>query len=266
MEIDLSLCLVGTSPAALSLLRAVYETADPVSFEAIVVELAPGGLAERILAEFPATKVFANTTSRSYSKDRNLALRLAEGRYVALLDQDAVVRPGCLRRLLDFMDDTPEAGIAGPKAINAYGRCEPSARTLPGLRLLLGYYGPLGGNPPLPNLVKQHRLGDWDGNATREVELLAGGCHLIRQELLEELGYLDESFLTPLAEIEFYLRAQRAGWHQYFVHDAEFLHLNPGRYHPRLAGESYPWGDYFRDVGRYLSRKWLPRQSIYPVR
>lgn len=264
MPPDLSLCIVGNSPALLPLLRAVHETADPVSFEAIVVELAPGGVAEAILAEFPTTKVFAQAPSLSYTRDRNLALRLAEGRYLMLLDQEVVVRPGCLRRLVDFMDDNPEAGIVGPKVIDGYGRIEPSARTLPDPLLLFAYYTPLfGARLEMSTLVGRHRLAAWAHNSTREVELLVGGCHCLRRELLDEIGFLDEALQTPLAEIELYARARQAGWHQYFLPQAEIFHPHPGRYQPPLARDNFGRWAYLRDIARYLGKKWFSR-SAYP--
>lgn len=264
MAPDLSLCVVTDSGPVLPLLRTLHETADPVSFEAIVVELSAGGGGERILAEFPETKLFANATSLSYAKDRNLALRLAAGRYVALVDRDVVLRPGCLQRLVDFMDENPEVGIAGPKVIDGYGRPEPSARTLPDLPILLAHYSPLSGQLHLPNLEKKHRLDGWEHHTTREVELLVGGCHCFRRDLLDEIGFLDESFQTPLAELEYYLRARQAGWHQYFVHEAEILHLNPGRYHPQLAaGKGRVW-PCFQDILCYLLKKWFPAHPIKP--
>ena len=189
--LDLSLCLVvGRQAQADKALRAVltsiYQTADPVSFEVLVAEVGETGAAA-LVDDFPGLVVSRLAEGGSPVAAANHILRLGRGRYAALLEPGVIVRPGCLKRLLAVMDDNPEVGLAGPRLLDAYGATEVSVLRFPPLLGLSGLPLPGGrGRPP---------------TASGEIDWQRGGFHLLRRELIEDIGLFDPA-CGRLAELD----------------------------------------------------------------
>lgn len=244
---DLSVCVVLGEQSALlrNMLRALYETADPVALEVIVVDTVGGSSLAREFAGIQLCEAPGQTAVAA----RNYALGLATGRYLGLFDHDLLVQAACLKTLVDFMDDHPEVGICGPRIFNAYGRQERTGRAFHSLFSLLAAV-PLGAALPEALWKRGRWLEHWDHQLTSEVDCLAGGLHLIRRELYEEAGGL-AALSLGLAEEDYYLRARRLGWHNFYVHEARATHLNPSRYqHHHGTGSR-------EGLGWYLKRRLL---------
>ena len=241
IEFDLSICTVaGREVKELRrLLETIYSTADPVGFEVIVAEVKESGAA--LLADdFPGLLV-ARFAGLSPLAAANRAMALGQGRYTALVDPGLQIQSGCLERLIDFMDDNPDVGLASPRIINADGQTEPTCHAFP---WLLGVSG-----LPLPLPCGQFR------KETTEVDWCRRGFYLLRRELIEEIGLLDANCGT-LAELDLYWRSRRHGWHNYYVLEAVAVHANPGRYHRGLT-VTPPWPKRLREGGCFLKRRWF---------
>jgi len=243
-EFDLSICIVaGRQPqsnkALRGLLNSIYATADPVAFELVVAETAENGVTA-LADDFPGLLV-VRLNGLSPVAAANHIMRRGQGRYTALLDADLIIQPGCLEHLVDFMDENPDAGLACPRIIDAYGASAASVYDFP---RLLGVTG-----LPLPGLVPRLLA------ATSAVDWGRGGFHLLRRELIQEIGLLDETCGT-LAELDLYWRARRHGWHSFYVFEAVALHANPGRYHPELAVTG-SWPLRVKEIAYFFKKRWL---------
>lgn len=242
IELDLSVCtVVGRDLKSLRrLLDTVYTTADPVGFEVIVAEAGESGAAA-LADDFPGLLV-ARLAGRSPLAAANHAMALGRGRYIALVEADVQVQPACLPRLITFMDDHPDVGLVFPRIIDAYGKTEPSCFDFP---KLLGACG-----LPMPVHSGQMEVG------TTEVDWCRGGLHLLRRELLEEIGLFDVDCGT-LAELDLYWRARRQGWHSHYLFEAVAVHANPGRYHLELSTVTSAWSARLRDGLWFLKKRWF---------
>lgn len=142
--------------------------------------------------------------------------------YFLLLNPDTIVRPGALKALVDFMDQHPQAGIAGSRLEYPDGTPQCSAfrfHTLlseldAGLRLgvvsnLLAQWVVA---PPIPETICQT---DW----------VAGASMIVRRELFEQVGLLDEKYFMYYEEMDFCLQAKRAGWTCWYVPSSRVIHL-----------------------------------------
>lgn len=142
--------------------------------------------------------------------------------YFLLLNPDTIVRPGALKALVDFMEQHPQAGIAGSRLEYPDGTPQCSAfrfHTLlseldAGLRLgvvsnLLAQWVVA---PPIPETICQT---DW----------VAGASMIVRRELFEQVGLLDEKYFMYYEEMDFCLQAKRAGWTCWYVPSSRVIHL-----------------------------------------
>lgn len=237
---DLSLCVFGSleEEALAGLLEAAEAAADPLAVEAVVVT---GRLqAAALNARFPRTLFFETDCREPLPVAGNRALRLAGGRYLALFTAATLFPIDSLMRLVTFLDDRPEVGLAAPRLQTAAGTALPTAGSFPSLpRLLAAAAGALAGCRPGFLSVPAF---------SREVEWLAGNGLIIRREVLEEVGLLAEG-LPLFWGLEFSLRAHRAGWHAFFLHDVH-----------AVCPEPQPTPDpaaLLAGLGRYLLRRWL---------
>lgn len=236
IEPDLSICtLAGPNPQALRrLLRSIQDTADPVSFEVVIAEVNPGS-ATGLADDFPDLLVI-HTLGLSRLAAINQAIRHCQARYTVLIDPDVVLLPECLARLVNFMDDTPDVGLAAPRIVNAYGTTEATCKRFPSVLALL-----LGSAAPNNTAVQA---------TASEVDWCCGGFHLLRRECVSEIDLLDDS-LPAYAELDLYRRARQQGWHNMYLAEAVAVHPNPDRYlNPLQPG--------LVERFLYLKKQWLP--------
>lgn len=142
--------------------------------------------------------------------------------YVLLLNPDTIVRPGGITELLSFLQQHPKVGIAGSRLENPDGSPQRSAfrfHTIlseinSGLRLGLvsRLLSPWIVAPPVPTTACQT---DW----------VAGASMLIRREVFEQVGLMDESYFLYYEEVDFCLQANRAGWSCWYVPASRVVHL-----------------------------------------
>lgn len=264
---DITFCVVaGKRSAALrTCLQSLYDTADPVSIEVIVVDMSEGRGSEDVLSrDFPQAVLFDLNGRESLAKARNRAMRLATGRYIALWDYDVIACQESLQRLVGFMDDNPGVGIAGPKVLNVEGIAEPSSRRWHTLLTLLYENIHLGRLSQNPFLAEAHLMRDWDHGITRKVDWLVGSCWLVRREVIEEIGLLDEGFACCYDDVEYCRRAACAGWHVFYVHDAHVVHHNTDRYKfsplPMACEKDKTTSLRWRCALRYLWKKWFGKK------
>jgi hypothetical protein len=69
---------------------------------------------------------------------------------------------------------------------------------------------------------------EWGHGEDRDVDQLMGSFFLVRQKVYEELGGFDERYFVYYEEVDFSLRARRAGWRSRFLSSASIFHKGGG--------------------------------------
>ncbi|HET7794900.1 MAG TPA: glycosyltransferase family 2 protein [Rhizobacter sp.] len=142
--------------------------------------------------------------------------------YYWILNPDTQVRPGGLTALVDFLESHPRVGIAGSRMIGSDGQPWPYAFRFPSILsefasgLRLGFVG---------RLLKKHivlrRMGDTD----EQVDWLPGASMLVRREVFDSVGLMDEGYFLYFEETDFCLTARRAGWLTWYVPQSCVVHI-----------------------------------------
>ena len=175
--------------------------------------------------EYPQVRVIQNPTNLGYTLPMNQVLQLAAGRFLMQLNPDTVLLPGLLDSLSDFLDSHPEVGICTPKVLNRDGslqkQCRRSAaRPWDAVTYVLG----LSALFPKSRLFGRYLLTYLPEDQTSEVEAVSGSCMLIRREVIDQIGYLDEQFFAYQEDADFCFRAREAGWKIYYYPQAQVIH------------------------------------------
>ena len=224
----LSICLV-TFQARQYLrecLRSIYAAPPQVSFEIIVVDNhSTDGTLEMLHAEFPQVCIIQNQENLGFTKPMNQALRFGSGRYLMALNNDTQIPPGAFDILIDYMQAHPEAGICGPKVLNPDGSLQkPCRRGDSRPWAVFTYFSGLSARFPKSKLFGKYHMSYLDEDEINEVDGLSGSCMLIRREVINQIGYLDERFFAYQEDADYCLQARRAGWKVVYVPNARITH------------------------------------------
>lgn len=226
---DLSICIVTLNAREylLECLKSLYKNTSGLEIEVIVVDNAStDGVQDALTAEFPQVILIQNSTNTGYTAPMNQALKRAQGRYLAQLNPDTLVEEAAFNKLVDFMEIHPEAGIMGPKVLNADGTFQKSCRRGESRPLaVIGHILGLARLYPSNRALNEYHLNYLPEDEIHSVAGVAGSCMLIRRAVLEQIGFLDETYFAYQEDADFCFRSRQAGWKVYYLPTAHIIHF-----------------------------------------
>lgn len=205
-------------------LPSVIAHTDAAIADVIVADNGSTDSSPALLArEFPQVKVLAFEENLGFAGGYNRALRETGYRYTVLLNSDVETPAGWLRPLYDFMEAHPEAGGCQPKIL-AY--TDKSRFEYAGAA---GGYIDCNGYPYCRGRIfatVEKDCGQYD----TPVQLFwaTGAALMVRTDLYNRLGGLDERFFAHMEEIDLCWRMQIAGWQLWCVPGSHVYHLGGG--------------------------------------
>lgn len=226
--VDLSICILTLKAQALlrDCLRSIYENTNAVSFEIIVVDNnSHDGTVEMLQKEFPNVCVIVNDYNAGFTRPSNQALRASQGNYALLLNNDTIVLPRTLDRLVEFMEAHPAVGICGPKVLNRDGTLQKQCRRSFATPWdLFCYFSGLSTLFPKSRVFGRYLMTYMDEDTLHEADAISGSCMLIRREVIDQIGLLDERFFAYQEDADYCFRAKQAGWKIYYFPGAQIVH------------------------------------------
>jgi GT2 family glycosyltransferase len=239
-------------------LQSLFRDCAGSSVEVFVVDTASSDdSVSMVKRRFPQIQMIAIEENIGFPAANNVAIARCRGRHVLLLNPDTIVQDGGISGLLDYLDTHFEAGAAGPTLRLGDGRIQPEcARNLPRLGNLLQWLLLIdklewrirfrGGvrrttkHPPRGTVCDRLNLLSWDRSTTCEVESISGACMMIRREVIEQIGPMDEAIPFYLDDIDYCRRIRDAGRAIYYVQGPTVTHLwQQSSSLLRLAGDFY---------------------------
>ncbi|MDR2980156.1 MAG: glycosyltransferase family 2 protein [Bacteroidales bacterium] len=207
-------------------LLSVNKALTDIESEVFVVDNhSSDGSAELLKSRFPNIKLIENKDNIGFAKANNLAIKLAVGEYVLLLNPDTLVEEDTFAKCLDFMDKTPDAGGLGVKMINGKGEFLPESKR--GLPLPnVAFYKIFGFSKLFPKSKKfsSYHLTHLSPDEIHAVDVLSGAFMLMRKPLLDQIGYLDEDYFMYGEDIDLSYRITKAGFRNYYFPKTQIIH------------------------------------------
>ena len=162
-----------------------------------------------------------------FSAGNNAALRvlLADPdppEFLWLLNPDTVVRPGALGELVAVLDAHPRAGLAGSRLEAPDGTVSRSAFRFPGVAAEFESGVRLG---LVSRLLSRFLVAPPPRDRAHTSDWLSGASVLVRREVFEQVGLLDEGFFLYFEDVDFCRRAWAAGWECWHVPESRVVHL-----------------------------------------
>lgn len=201
-------------------LESVYRL-DYANFEVLVVD--NGSSADpgpAINEKYPRTVLIRNPENLGYTGGNNVGLRYAQERgadYIWLLNNDTIVDPRCLSRIVSTAETSETIGLVSPVVYYHDARTRPQ---FSGSRISMSDL-----TLELPDLSKRVP----DTFTTGPEVCLWGTALLVKAALARRIGLLDEKYFAYWEDTEYSLRALRAGYANRVAPSASVFHKAPPR-------------------------------------
>lgn len=225
---DLSIIVLNykTRELTLACLQSVFSSATSYIYEVILIDNASNdGIIPTVNEQYPQVVCIANTDNVGFSKANNQGIRIAQGRYVLLLNSDTIVLPDTLDIMLRFMDENHNVGASGCKIVLPDGSLDKACkRGFP--TPSASFYYAFGFSKLFPNKPRfnQYQLGYLSPDEAYPIDSLVGAFMLIRREAIEQVGMLDEEFFMYGEDIDWCYRIKEAGWVNYYYPRTHIVH------------------------------------------
>jgi len=222
-------------------LTSIYKQTQNIEFEVIVVDNnSTDGTKEQVAKRFPKVKLVPNTLNKGFATASNQGLQIMKSDYGLLLNPDTVVLDNAFHKMVEFMKRHKRIGILGCKILNPDGSLQRAAFPPPTLitsitsTLNLGRLLPAGQRHyfnlhlerMFPPSVTNCYYDDLYKTATRpfRVGWVSGACLLIRKEIIEDIGYLDENLFLFGEDADWCCRARQKRWGVFLYPEAKIIH------------------------------------------
>jgi len=198
-------------PACLNALRAQRRPAGQ-DFEVVVADNASTDDSLKLMArDYPEVRVIRLEQNRGFTGACNAGLRVAQGEYLILLNNDTEAAPDWLAEVVAAFERHPEAGIVASKML-LFDR-----------RNILHTAGDLFKTDGTPG-----NRGVWQEDCGQFAEGYVfsanGGSAAYRRAMLDQVGLLDDDFFFSCEDVDLAWRAQLAGWKAVYAPRAVVYH------------------------------------------
>lgn len=233
-------------------LASVFRNTEYTNFEVIVVDnQSTDGTPEflkSLAGSYPDLKVILNSKNHGFAKANNQGIAQADGEYFVLLNNDAIVPPGWLSRLLRHLRD-PRIGLVGP-VTNSIGN---------EARIAVPYQT----WSEMEDFARQHT---WRHHQlAADIHVLAMYCVALRREVFEAVGPLDEQFGVGMFEDDDYsVRVRQAGLRVLCAADVFVHHFGQAAFGKLIRSGEYDaiFNENRRRYETKWNTAWQPHQQV----
>ena len=244
-------------------LHTLLEDLEGINGEVIVIDNAStDGSRELIREHFASVRLIELERNLGFTKAVNWGIAAADSPVLLILNQDTRIRKGALSALLRRLRRDDKIGVIGPKFVGFDGNTQLSARAFPTFRHV--WYDALFLSKMLPQdrEFASWRMGWFDHESELEVDQPMGAAIMVRREVINEVGLLDESFPMFFSDVDWCHRMVRAGYRNLYFPEAVIVHAVGGstsRHPIRWRFESHV------SMYRYLAKysRWYSRPLLW---
>ncbi|MBI2428802.1 MAG: glycosyltransferase [Ignavibacteriales bacterium] len=207
-------------------LTSLYTSLEGFQSEIFVVDNASDdGSVEMVSKNFPHVRLIANKTNVGFAKANNQALVQSKGKYILLINPDTLVQENTVRELIKFFETHDNAGMTGCKILNPDGTLQLACRrSFPTPWTAFTKTFGLSALFPTSKLFARYNLTYLDPDQAYEVDAISGSFMMVKREVVEKIGGLDETFFMYGEDLDWCYRVQHSGWKVYYVPTTSIIH------------------------------------------
>ena len=169
--------------------------------------------------------VVSAETNAGFSAGNNIGIKASAGDYVLLLNSDTIVRPGAIEIMAKTLAEYPSTGMVSPRLEWSDGTPQESC---------FRFHRPINelirsaATGPVTRILKRFEVPLAVSDEPSYPEWTSFACVMIRRQVFEDIGLLDEEFFMYFEDVDFCKRAREAGWNIIHNPDAHVVHLRGG--------------------------------------
>lgn len=215
-----------TPDLVLTCVRSIIDKGIAAPENVIVVDNAsPDDSVARIQAAFKDIVFIDSGRNDGFSAGINIGAEKATQEYLLILNPDTYFTDQSIEKAFDLMEANPDIGIAGLELLYPNGERQYSARRFYSFLDIVARRIPLGKVWPLKQRVARHLMKpEWATQKPFDAEWVMGTGFIIRRELFEKIGRMDESFFLYMEDVDLCARVWQAGYRVVCVPGAVLVH------------------------------------------
>lgn len=215
----------NTKDLTLECIKSVQEKTKKTTYEIIVIDNKSTDGSVESLKKTKGIRLILNMDNVGFSKANNQGIVKSSGRYILLLNSDTYLLEDSLGKMVEWMDKNHEVGISSCKLLNLDNTIQENGGFFPTLsRVILwstllddipGIGELFGSFHPKRNFFKSEHRQDW----------VKGAFMLLRKDVLEKTGGLDEKIFMYAEDVEFCFRVKLNGWNVVYTPETKIVHI-----------------------------------------
>lgn len=184
--------------------------------EVIVVDNgSEDGTCQYLTVNYPQIYLHINDCNKGVAYARNRGLELAQGKKVLFLDNDTVVNENAISGMEIYLDEHSKVGLCACRLVDSNSQIQDSFKPLPGLWLKIkNVLGITKTNAPDLQTV----------TSPIEPVYVIGACQMIRREVIERIGLLDENIFYGPEDADYCMRIVAEGWKVVYLPQYTIVH------------------------------------------
>jgi N-acetylglucosaminyl-diphospho-decaprenol L-rhamnosyltransferase len=207
-------------------LESVFAQRDTVTQQVIVVDNdSKDHTVELVRSRFPEVELLIPGKNLGFAAGVNYGANHSDAEFVLLLNPDTVILDHAVDKIVTFARKRPGPALYGGRTLNPDGSVEPGSCWGEPTLWSMAMFG-LGLTTLFPKhpLLDPESLGGWNRDTAREVGVITGCFLLTPKTVWDELGGMDERYFMYGEDVDFAMRARRAGYPSVICPDATLLH------------------------------------------
>jgi len=164
-------------------------------------------------------------TNSGFSAGNNIGVQYLNSKYYLLLNSDTLIRKGSIQILLETAGRNTEFGLFSPRLEwpDEYGQ-----------ESCFRFHSPLSEflsaaqTGFLDKLLSKYIVAYPVQNTLFQPDWTSFACVLVRNEVFQQIGLIDEGYFMYFEDAEFCYRAKKAGWRVLHNPEARVVHLRGG--------------------------------------
>ena len=240
-------------------INSILEKTAYPNYELIIVDNCSSDGTREYLMELsermPAVRVILNQDNLGFAAGNNVGMKAADGDYIVLLNNDKIVTRCWLTALYKHMENDVTVGMCGP-VTNSIGN---------EAKIKVDYHsvGEL-------ERFSYHYTAKHMNEEYKDINVLALFCAMIKRQVVDECGYLDEDYGIGMFEDDDYAESVKAKGYSLVIAEDAFVHHFEGISFKKLEDKAFV--EIFNQNRELFEKKWKKqwvrhknRQGVAPV-
>ena len=210
--------------ACIESIRMDLEPANNLKGEIIVIDNNSPDKTFQILQKLPALKTHRNKENAGFTAAVNQGIKLANGKYIFLLNPDTILKKGCIEILVGFLEKNENYGACTPLLLNDDGTIQHSIRNFPDYWSMLCELSLLAYLFPKSKLFGRWKMKYFDYTKDSDVCQPMAAALMIRKSVIDEIGLMDERYFMFFNDVDICKRTVDSGCKIRFLKEAQAIH------------------------------------------